>query len=545
MSERTPLQQQRIDYKPPLPPIFHNLKNLSFQKGGETKAVSDIEELKELFPNSFGRPLVKIKQGGSLEIKPLNVGVVFSGGQASGGHNVITGLFDALQTLNSNSKLIGFLGGPSGIVDNKNILLDAKKLEGYRNQGGFDLIASGRTKIETEQQLEKSAQTVQSLKLDGLVIIGGDDSNTNAAILAEYFTQNKITTSVIGVPKTIDGDLRNEFVEISFGFDTACRTYSEMIGNIERDALSAKKYYHFIKLMGRSASHIALECALQTHPNLTLIGEEVAEKKKTISQITNEITDLICERSLKGKGYGVILIPEGLIEFIPEMKALISKLNSLLAEGASEFEAINATETTEEKISHVLSFLADEQKKTFTSLPEKIQEQLLLDRDPHGNVQVSKIETEKLFLDTVKKELKKRSDYKGKFSAVQHFFGYEGRSAFPSNFDAHYCYSLGHVAALLIAGDFTGYMCCIRNLTQPVEKWEAMGLPVTMLMNLETRHGKKKPVIKKALVDLDGKSFLEFQKISKRWGLNDDYRYPGPIQFSSEKTAFHPFILNN
>lgn len=545
MSERTPLQQQRIDYKPPLPPIFHNLKNLSFQTGGETEAVSDIDELKELFPKSFGKPLVKIEQGKGIAANPLKVGVVFSGGQASGGHNVITGLFDSLQTLNPKSELIGFLGGPSGIVDNKHMLLDAKKLEGYRNQGGFDLIASGRTKIETDEQLEKSAQTVKVLNLDGLVIIGGDDSNTNAAVLAEYFTQNDIATSVIGVPKTIDGDLRNEFVETSFGFDTACRTYSEMIGNIERDALSAQKYYHFIKLMGRSASHIALECALQTHPNLTLIGEEVAEKKKTISQITNEIADLICDRSKKGKNYGVILIPEGLIEFIPEMKALIAKLNSLLAEGASEFEAINATEKTEEKITHILSFLAEEQKKTFSSIPEKIQEQLLLDRDPHGNVQVSKIETEKLFLDTVKKELKTRGDYKGKFSAVQHFFGYEGRSAFPSNFDAHYCYSLGHVAALLIDGNFTGYMCCIRNLTQSVEKWEAMGLPITMLMNLETRHGKKKPVIRKALVDLEGKSFFEFQKISSRWGLDDDYRYPGPIQFSNEGTDSYPFVLNS
>lgn len=506
------LQKVRMEYKPPLPAILKKIGSIRFHKGAPTHALSDREEIKKLFPHTYGRPIME----GREEIHEerhgaLTVGVVFSGGQAAGGHNVISGLYDAMHQLNKESRLIGFLGGPSGIIENKTIKLTQEQIAPYRNQGGFDLIGSGRTKIDTSEQLEASLKTVQELDLDGLVVIGGDDSNTNAAILAEYFLNKGCKTVVVGVPKTIDGDLKNEFVASSFGFDTAAKIYSEMIGNIARDALSAKKYYHFIKLMGRSASHITLECGLSTHPNITLIGEEVAQKKMTLSQVTKMIADVVVQRAEMGKNYGIVLIPEGLIEFIPEIRILIQELN---------------IESDKEK-------LTPESRHCFEILPDEIQEQLLMDRDPHGNVQVSLIETEKLLIHTVQEELKSRS-FKGKFAALSHFFGYEGRSGFPSNFDTHYCYSLGHVAALLVQHGLTGYMTCVGNLKNEVENWTISGLPLTMLMNIEMRKGKKKPVIQKALVDLKGKPFAFFAQHRGDWAIEDQYRFTGPIQFFGE-----------
>lgn len=508
------LQEKRAEYAPI---ISDQLKNLSILHPVESKKTSsgkDSKELEKLFPNSFGKALCTFKTGEKTSFKSLKVGVVFSGGQASGGHNVITGLFDALVEMDSSSCLYGFLNGPSGICENKTLKLTKEILKPFRNQGGFDLIGSGRTKIETAEQLKASFDTCSSLSLDGLVIIGGDDSNTNAAILAEYFLQEGCKTHVIGVPKTIDGDLRNEHVEISFGFDTACKVYSEMIGNIERDALSAKKYYHFIKLMGRSASHITLECALKTHPNFTLIGEDVFQKNKTLSKITDELVDMITQRHDMGKHYGVVLIPEGLIEFIPEVKLLIKELNKFLASKESP---------TKEEVKQSIS---PEALACFNELPEKIQDQLLLTRDPHGNVTVSQIETEYLLVEMVSKKLKNIP-----FNVVRHFFGYEGRCGMPSNFDANYCYNLGRLAALLIRHGKTGYMCSISNLTKPAHTWEAKALPITMLMHLEERHGKQKPVIEKALVELDSKSFKELLSKRQEWGLEDHYQYPGSIQY--------------
>lgn len=514
------LQKLRQEYVPELPSILQNLHNVSFQKGNATSCISDEDRIKQQFPKTFGRPVVEGKPSDPRGAKEQKVGVVFSGGQASGGHNVISGIFDALIALCPQSKLIGFLGGPSGIIDNKSVELTRESIAPYRNQGGFDLIGSGRTKIETEEQLQKALQTANAHSLTGLVIIGGDDSNTNAAVLAEYFLKNGSNTSVIGVPKTIDGDLKNSYVATSFGFDTAAKTYSEMIGNIARDALSAKKYYHFIKLMGRSASHITLECALSTHPNLALIGEEIAAKKMTLAQITNELVELIEKRSRSGKDYGVILVPEGLIEFIPEVAGLIQELNKMAASGTLEVE-------------QVISSLSAEGKACFSSMPEEIQKQLLLDRDPHGNVAVSQIETEKLLISAVKKELKKRN-FSGKFSALSHFFGYEGRAGFPSNFDAHYCYALGYLTALLIDEKLTGYMAAIGNLHKPVLQWSIFGLPITMLLNMEVRKGKEKPVIQKALVDLKGSPFIFFAKCREEWAHEDHFRFPGPIQFFGE-----------
>lgn len=517
------LQKLRAEYKPLVPPVLKNLLSLSFEKGNPTSPEKDQEEIQKLFPHTFGQPVLLGKEKGKKSsFHPLRVGVVFSGGQAAGGHNVIAGLFDALHEFHKESALFGFLGGPGGVVDGKYKQISAEMLASYRNQGGFDLIGSGRTKIETSEQLASTKQVCSELKLDGLVIIGGDDSNTNAAILAEYFLQNGCKTQVIGVPKTIDGDLKNAFVEVSFGFDTASKVYSEMIGNIARDALSAKKYYHFIKLMGRSASHIALECALSTHPNFTIIGEEVAENKKTLEEIVKEIADLVCERAKHKKNYGVILVPEGLIEFIPEIRILISELNRL--PGLSVEEAPKK--------------LSEEARSCFLSLPVEIQKQLLLDRDPHGNVQVSLIDTERLLMQQVAKELsdrKARGEYKEKFSSLNHFLGYEGRCAFPSNFDAHYCYSLGMTAALLIQEGYTGYMSYVRNLHQTVEHWEIGGVPTTMFFNMEERKGKKKPVIEKALVELSGKAFRFFATHRKKWEIEDDYSYPGPIQFFGER----------
>jgi diphosphate-dependent phosphofructokinase len=512
------LQKLRAEFKPLLPNVLQNLHQIQFEKGEPTSCIAHQEKIKAHFPLTFGRPIVHGERENHRQEKPLKVGVVLSGGQAAGGHNVIVGIFDALNALCPQSKLLGFLGGPSGIVQNQVKELTFEEIAPYRNQGGFDLIGSGRTKIESEEQLKASLQTAQAHQLDGLVIIGGDDSNTNAAVLAEYFLKQGCKTAVIGVPKTIDGDLKNAHIATSFGFDTAARTYAEMIGNIERDALSAKKYYHFIKLMGRSASHITLECALACRPNVALIGEEIAASKMTLSQITGYLADVIEKRSQAGKNYGVVLVPEGLIEFIPEMKVLIAELNQLAGEGQVLDKEQVAAKLTKEAAS------------CFSSLPEEIQKQLLLDRDPHGNVQVSFIETEKLLMSTVKKELKKRG-FKGKFAAQNHFFGYEGRAGFPSSFDTHYCYALGYTAALLVDEGLTGYMSCVGNLHRPISEWTVSGIPITLLMHMEVRKGKEKPVIEKALVDLEGKPFQAFKEHRKDWGEGDYYCYPGPIQF--------------
>lgn len=513
------LPQLRLKYQSPLPRQLEEIKNLSTQpKKGERKVS---EEILQRFPKTGSQNSLEFIEKTSSH-DPLKIGVVFSGGQASGGHNVIAGLFDAMHKLNPDSTLIGFLNGPDGIIKNKTIALDAVKIDLYRNQGGFDLIGSGRTKIETPEQFSAAENSMRQHNLDGLVIIGGDDSNTNAALLAEYFLDRNCKTSVIGVPKTIDGDLKNEQIECSFGFDSACKTYAEIIGNILRDSLSAKKYYFFIKLMGRSASHIALECAFQTHANLTLIGEEVEANNWTIASITQMIADMIVERSSKGKDYGVVLIPEGIVEFIPEVKALIKELNTLLAT-----PSISADEVKKK--------LSPASLHCFEMLPALVQSQLLMERDPHGNVQVTKIETERLFIETVQQELSKRQNYRGKFSAQPLFCGYEGRSCLPSNFDAHYCYALGHVAALLIDSKATGYMSIIEDLHRPVSEWKIGGIPIIQMMHMEERKGKLKPVIAKALVDLNGKPFQKFKALRQDWLLQDDYRYPGPIQFFGPK----------
>ncbi len=516
----SPLQKKRLEYAPRVPKILKNLKEVSLVPE-ETSHPK--ENLRKLFPHTFGQKACRLTKGkGSL--KPLKAGVVFSGGQAAGGHNVIAAIFDALMQFDPKSKVIGFLDGPGGIVKNQWREIGKEHVDAVRNQGGFDLIGSGRVKIETGDQLAAALKTVQEHGLDGLVIIGGDDSNTNAAVLAEYFIEKKCKTRVVGVPKTIDGDLRSEDIEVSFGFDTACKTYAELIGNIARDALSAKKYYHFIKLMGRSASHITLECALATRPNLALIGEE----KKSLDAIVKEIADLVCRRSEAGKDYGVVLVPEGLIEFMPEMKAMIAELNKLFEKGAQS-TAISLDEAAER--------LMGDSKALFARLPEKIKKQLLLDRDPHGNVQVSQIETEQLLMDLVKKELKKRAEagkYKGKFSAQEHFLGYEGRAGMPTNFDANYCYALGLIAALAIREGLTGMIGSVQNLTQAPEEWNLKAVPILQLMHLEMRLGTEKPVIEKALVDLEKGAYTRFARARKSWEMEDHYRYPGPIQFFGE-----------
>ncbi len=519
------LCEARQSFLPKLPDCLKNLSKLIFEKGPSTTSHADSSEIEKLFPRLYGQPIVEAKNGDHLAFRPLRVGVVLSGGQAAGGHNVITGLFDALKSMDHDSELHGFLNGPSGIIDHKAVLLKAEKLESYRNQGGFDLIGAGRTKIETDEQLQKSLKTIKAMELDGLVIIGGDDSNTNAAVLAEYFKTEGCDTQVIGVPKTIDGDLKNEHIEVSFGFDTATKTYSEALGNIARDCLSAKKYTHFVKLMGRSASHIALECALKVHPNVTLISEEVLEKQMTLADITTYVADTVQKRSELGKDYGIILIPEGLIEFIPEVKQLISELNEQLAK--SDTPALSPAS-----------------QQAFNNLPENIQKQLLLDRDPHGNVQVSHINTESLVAEMVKKELKERK-FEGRFSPVLHFFGYEGRAGLPSNFDATYTYALGHVAALLINHGYSGYMAAVQNLKAPSEEWVVKGIPITSMLNMEVRKGKKKPVIKKALVELDSAGFKTFKSNREAWAEGDHYEYPGPIQFfgDSSLTDTHPLTM--
>ncbi|NLB26798.1 MAG: diphosphate--fructose-6-phosphate 1-phosphotransferase [Bacteroidales bacterium] len=526
------LQKERAKYLPKLPESLKGAVKLS--EGEKTESVADKDEIKKIFPHTYGMPVLTFEKGVEQNSqKPLNVGVILSGGQAPGGHNVISGIFDGIKNINQKSKLYGFLGGPSGLVDHKYIELTESVIDKYRNTGGFDIIGSGRTKLEETQQFDKGLEIAKELELNALVIIGGDDSNTNASVLAEYYIGKNAGVQVIGCPKTIDGDLKNELIEASFGFDTATKVYSELIGNIERDANSAKKYWHFIKLMGRSASHIGLECALQTQPNIALISEEIAAKKQTLGEIVREIADIIANRAADGDNFGVALIPEGLIEFIPEMKILISELNDLLADGASSGKEIRKLKKAERR-KWVASRLTDDSSSLFSSLPVGIANQLTLDRDPHGNVQVSLIETERLLGEMVKAllfDMQKRGEYNGKFSTQYHFFGYEGRCAAPSNFDADYCYSLGYTAALLISEGKTGYMASVRNLTAPAKEWIAGGVPVTMMMNLEKRHGSFKPVIQKALVDLNGAPFRYFASMRDEWALSERYVYPGPIQY--------------
>lgn len=549
MASLSLLQKLRLQYKPKLPQTLSQLNSLKLIPGKSLEQISVNKDLESLFPHNLKQtPFVTFTHDSGITHKPIRVGVVFSGGQAPGGHNVITGLFDALKKLHPESRLFGFLDGPKGIIDNKNIELTAEKLALYRNQGGFDLIGSGRTKIETLEQFKAAEATARSLDLDGMVIIGGDDSNTNAALLAEYFIAQGCKTKVVGDPKTIDGDLANADIEIPFGFDTATKTYSETIGSIMQDNLSAKKYYYFIKLMGRSASHIALECTLKTHPNIAFIGEEIAANKITLKEITQKICDVICERAVKKKDHGVILIPEGIIEFIPEFQLLISDMNSLLDPNKPHVAAMEQMASHEDKEEYMARHLSQEAASCFRSLPRDTKMQLMLDRDPHGNVQVSKIETERLLIETVKAELKKRQKegtYGGKFSPQPYFCGYEGRSCLPSNFDAQYCYVLGHVAALLVNSGATGYICCVQGLSRPVEEWKIGGRSLTTMMKIEKRLGKEKPVIEKSLVDLHGKSFELLKSMKERWAMEDDYCNPGPIQFfgPEELTDTIPLIL--
>jgi pyrophosphate--fructose-6-phosphate 1-phosphotransferase len=524
------LGKARASYKPKLPPSLRSgaLKVL-INSGKATESVRDQAQIKALFPNTYGVPVLTFEAVEEKQTagRPLNVGVVLSGGQAPGGHNVIAGIFDGIKAVIGGSKLYGFLGGPGGLVDGKYIEINHMLMSEYRNTGGFDIIQSGRTKLESTDQFDKCIEIVKQLDLDAIVIIGGDDSNTNAAVLAEYFASKKVSCSVIGCPKTIDGDLKNEYIETSFGFDTAVKTYSELIGNIERDANSAQKYWHFIKLMGRSASHIGLEAALQTHPNICLISEEIKEQKLTLEQVVNSIVDIIVDRSTNKKNFGVALIPEGLVEFIPEFGILISELNEALAHNETEIK--NAGKVAD-MAEIACKYISEASAKLLKNLPEGIQLQLMLDRDPHGNVQVSLIETEKLLIEMVSKELELRN-FKGKFAALNHFFGYEGRCAAPSNFDADYCYSLGYGASVLVLHGKTGYMSSIRNLTAGVENWVAGGVPTTMMMNIERRHGTDKSVIQKALVDLNGKPFKYFAERRDDWAKGEEYLYPGPIQY--------------
>ena len=535
MEKLSPLQIERLKYQPKLPErLSSGINNLEMIEGVPTESVRDQEQIKKLFSNTYGKPVVTFKHSSSsINSKARNVGVILSGGQAPGGHNVIAGLYDALKSANPENKLYGFLGGPSGIIDGKYIEFTDEFMDKYRNTGGFDIIGSGRTKLETEDQFQESLKVCQKLNISAVVIIGGDDSNTNAALLAEWFVKNNTGIQVIGCPKTIDGDLKNEQIEISFGFDTATKTYAELIGNIQRDANSAKKYWHFIKIMGRSASHVALEAALQTQPNITLISEEVEEKKMSLSSIVEYMTDIIVKRSNMGKNFGIAIIPEGLIEFIPEMKSMISNLNDIMTELENDSSFLAAT-STREKFDIVERRLDDDNAKVYNSLPALIKAQLLADRDPHGNVQVSKIETEKLLIEMIQTrlaELKSQGEFTGKFSAQSHFFGYEGRCAFPSNFDADYCYSLGYNAFALINFGLTGYLSSVRNLTQNASEWIAGGIPLTMMMNMEKRHGEMKPVIQKALVKLDGPVFKQLEENRVDWAMNDRYLFPGAIQY--------------
>jgi pyrophosphate--fructose-6-phosphate 1-phosphotransferase len=532
MTQISALQKARAAYQPKLPPALRNGADISAKEGAATSSVADSEKIAELFKGTFGSPVLDFeKDAAAAAGKPVIAGVILSGGQAPGGHNVIAGLFDGLKSINENSKLYGFLRGPDGLIKNEYIELTPEIIDAYRNTGGFDMIGSGRTKLETKEHFELGKKHCEALGITSLVIIGGDDSNTNACLLAEYYKSNGIPINVVGCPKTIDGDLKNEQIEASFGFDTACRVYSELIGNIERDANSAKKYWHFIKLMGRSASHIALECALQTQPNVAIISEEVASRKMTLGEIVKDITDIVVKRAAAGNNFGVALIPEGLIEFIPEMKSLIAELNDMLAAEAAAFAGIN---DADDKIQFVNSHLGKDSSFTFSSLPKSIQLQLCLDRDPHGNVQVSLIETEKMLAEMVAfqlKELKAEGKFNGKFSTQTHFFGYEGRCAAPSNYDADYCYSLGYTAAALLGNGKTGYMSSVRNTTKGADSWVCGGIPITMMLNMERRHGADKPVIQKALVKLNDAPFLKFISKREQWAVNTDYVYPGPIQY--------------
>ena len=526
MSVKSNLQVARAAYQPKLPKALKGA--VKAVEGAATQSVGNQEEIKALFPNTYGMPVVRFADGGSADSQSFNVGIILSGGQAPGGHNVISGLYDGVKAINPANKLYGFLMGPGGLVDHKYIEFDDALIDEYRNTGGFDIIGSGRTKLEETEQFEKGIEILRELGIKALVIIGGDDSNTNASVLAEYYASKNYGVQVIGCPKTIDGDLKNSQIETSFGFDTACKTYSELIGNIERDCNSARKYWHFIKLMGRSASHIALECALQTQPNICLISEEVEAKKQSLDDIVNYIAEIVARRAANGNNFGTVLIPEGLIEFIPAIKKLIAELNDTLATEEA------ASVAREEVIDYVKAHLSADNLATFNSLPDGVARQLALDRDPHGNVQVSLIETEKLLSSMVAKrlsEMKAEGKYCGKFSAQHHFFGYEGRCAAPSNFDADYCYSLGYNASRLIACGKTGYMSVISNTTAPAEEWIAGGVPITMMMNLEKRNGKMKPVIRKALVELEGEPFKFFAAHRDSWAINTEYVYPGAIQY--------------
>ena len=530
----SPLQIARYQYAPKLPGMLRNgISEISVRNGEPTSSVADQEKIAALFPNTYGKNEITFQKGeNTSEAKKLTVGVILSGGQAPGGHNVVSGLYDALKALSPENVLIGFKGGPSGLLDNDFIIFEDDYINAYRNTGGFDIIGSGRTKLETQEQFAIVVENCKAHGVNALVIIGGDDSNTNAAVLAEYCAAHNTGIQVIGCPKTIDGDLKNEDIECSFGFDTATKTYSEIIGNIQRDANSAKKYWHFIKVMGRSASHVALECALQTQPNICLIGEEVAAKKMSLAQVADQIADSVAARAARGWNFGVAIIPEGIVEFVPEFSVLIAEINELLA--GTKADAFNALPTWNDKYTFIKNGLTEASFGVFDILPENIQQQLFLERDPHGNVQVSLIESEKLFSALVKDNLAARKaagTYNGKFSALHHFLGYEGRCAFPSNFDADYCYSLGYNAAMLIQYGYTGYLSKVSNLSKPAEEWVAGGMPITKMMNIERRHGADKPVIRKALVELEGAPFKFFAENRAEWAVETAYLYPGAIQY--------------
>ena len=522
------MKKSLFQYQPKLP---KGLKGaVSVKEGAPTQSVGDQEEIKKLFPNTYGMPLIEFVPGEESANRKMNVGVILSGGQAPGGHNVICGIFDAVKKMNPENKVYGFLMGPGGLVDHKYIELTPEFVDDYRNTGGFDMIGSGRTKLEKVDQFEKGLEILRKLDIKAVVIIGGDDSNTNACVLAEYYAAKNYGIQVIGCPKTIDGDLKNDQIETSFGFDTATKVYSELIGNIERDANSARKYWHFIKLMGRSASHIALECALQTQPNICIVSEEVEKKDMTLNDIVEQIATAVAKRAEDGNNFGVVLVPEGLIEFIPAIGRLIDELNDLLAAHGADYKDLEKDAQRE----YILAHLSKENAETFATLPEAVARQLSLDRDPHGNVQVSLIETEKLLSDMVAAKLdewKKEGKYCGKFAAQHHFFGYEGRCAAPSNFDADYCYALGVSAAHLIANGKTGYMAIVQNLSASTDEWKAGGVPITMMMNMERRNGEMKPVIRKALVELDGAPFKKFAEKRDEWARETCYVYPGPIQY--------------
>ena len=526
--EISALQKERSGYQPKLPKALQGA--VKVKEGAPTQSVDNQEDIKKLFPNTYGMPLVEFEPAESANNAKMNVGVILSGGQAPGGHNVISGLFDEIKKLNPENRLYGFLMGPGGLVDHNYVEITADYLQSYRNTGGFDMIGSGRTKLEKEDQFEKGLEIIRKLNIKAVVIIGGDDSNTNACVLAEYYAAKQYGVQVIGCPKTIDGDLKNDQIETSFGFDTATKTYSELIGNIERDCNSARKYWHFVKLMGRSASHIALECALQTQPNICLISEEIQAKDQTLNDIVEYIADVVAHRAAQGNNFGVVLIPEGLIEFIPAIGRLIQELNDLLAAHGADY--MHLDEDAQRR--YILDHLSAENRSTFETLPEGVARQLSLDRDPHGNVQVSLIETEKLISEMVAAKLdqwKQEGKFVGKFAAQHHFFGYEGRCAAPSNFDADYCYALGSSAAQLIANGKTGYMAIVKNTTVGTDQWKAGGVPITMMMNMERRNGEMKPVIRKALVELDGAPFKAFAAQRDKWAKETCYIYPGPIQY--------------